>query len=314
MEDKPGKLLSKSIQGLTPQDREDVEVQVANIFARLQSAPLPKSVHSFGGLTIANIEASGDFATDEAGDIVSGKMDGFWSNAGPWRNYGGYWKARLEHELEKAEECQIQGWRPVREIRIRIDTFLRSNIERQLVDRGVDTKERVLVYPKLSECLLQRMHCGLVFSITYKASHAVAAPGNVLFNEKTNKVTGLINFGSCAVLPSIHQSLMSATGGRTQTHRDRASCAEEKGSNARCFEPGKLFEATMVRRGATVSDGMPIPIPGGSTLTKMVRLEQALLPQKIVELTRSYHPPEEIVKACHRAVKALSESLGGFDF
>lgn len=107
---------------------------------------------------------------------------------------------------------------------------------------------------------------------------------------------------------------MSAMGGRTQTHQDRASCAENKGSNARCFEPGKLFEATMVRKGATVPDGMPIPIPGGSTLTKMVRLEQALLPQKIIELTRIERSPEEIVRVCHRAVKVLSESLGGFGF
>lgn len=109
MQDKPGKPLSKFIQGLTFQDRAHAEGHVADVFARLQSAPLPESVHSYGGLTIANVDASGDFATDEAGDIVSGKMDGFLSNVGPWKNYGGYWKARLEDELVKAEECQVQG-------------------------------------------------------------------------------------------------------------------------------------------------------------------------------------------------------------
>lgn len=120
--------------------------------------------------------------------------------------------------------------------------------------------------------------------------------------------------GSCAVLPSIHQSLMSATGGRTQTYLDRASCAETKGSNARCFEPGKLFEATMVRRGVPVTDGTRIPIPGGPALTGMVRLEQALLPQQIIKLRYLEASPEEIKKVCHRAVKILSNSLDEFGY
>ena len=109
MQDKPGKPLSKFIEGFTPQDRAAAEGQVADVFARLQSAPLPASVESYGGLTIAKIDASGDFATDEAGDVVSGKMDAMCSNAGPWKDYGGYWKARLDLELEKAQKCQIRG-------------------------------------------------------------------------------------------------------------------------------------------------------------------------------------------------------------
>lgn len=134
----------------------------------------------------------------------------------------------------------------------------------------------------------------------------------MLFNEKTKKVTGLINLGSCAVLPSIHQSLMCAAGGRTQTYLDRRSCGKTKESNARCFEPGKLFEATMARRGVTMPDKMPIQVPGASILKAMVRLEQALLPQKVIKLTQAKHSSEEIIKVCNDAVEVLSMSLGQF--
>lgn len=156
--------------------------------------------------------------------------------------------------------------------------------------------------------------CGIVFSHTSKATHAVIAPGNVLVNEKTKKVTGLINFGSCAVLPSTHQSLMCAAGGRTQAFLDRRSCGETKESNARCFEPGKLFEATMVRRGVTMPGKMPIQVPGASILTALVRLEQALLPQKIIKLTQAEHASEDIIKVCNDAIENLSESLGRLGF
>lgn len=109
MQDKPGKPLSKFIQGMTPQERADAEGQVAVIFARLQSAPLPESIDTYGGITIANIDTAGDLATEEAGDIVGGKMDEMMCKPGPWKTYGDYWKARLELELEKAGESLVKG-------------------------------------------------------------------------------------------------------------------------------------------------------------------------------------------------------------
>ena len=119
------------------EEKKAVVEQVADVFAALQGAKLPEGVKAYGGLTI-----------DDSGAIVSGQMTT--AKGGPWSQYWDLWAGRFRGELSQADESPvIQGWKP-NGVRVRIDQFLESGLEKELRAAGVDTSLLVLVHGDLS--------------------------------------------------------------------------------------------------------------------------------------------------------------------
>ncbi|KAK0642173.1 phosphotransferase enzyme family protein [Cercophora newfieldiana] len=156
MEFKPGVGLDQHFENLSEEQKEAVIGQIADVFATVQGAALPKTATAYGGLTI-----------DEDGTIVSGEMTTL--EGGPWQTFAGFLKARLASKLNDADKSPaLRGWKD-NGVRERVDAFLDSGLDTALQESGVDEGQRVLVHGDLTT-------------------------NNILFDPATAKVTGLVDF------------------------------------------------------------------------------------------------------------------------
>ena len=155
MEFKPGESLDGHFASLSDVEKKSAIDQIADVFSGIQTAALPSTVTSFGGLTV-----------NDKGEIISGQMTTIDSEGAPWSTYVDFWKAKLASQLKGAEESPaLKGWEP-NGVRERIDKFLASDLEGYLVDAGVDLTKRALIHGDLSKvspcsCVSSRSVCTL---------------------------------------------------------------------------------------------------------------------------------------------------------
>ncbi|KAK1757149.1 aminoglycoside phosphotransferase, partial [Echria macrotheca] len=161
------KLYHGVFNSLSIDAKKDAISQMADIFACVQSVKLPAGVTKFGGLTF-----------DEHGHIADGQMPIL--PGGPWTTYAEVWRASIRTELEHSEEegAVTAGWR-ANGVRDRIEEFIADGGVERMLSR-VDVGQRVLV-------------------------HGDFSMQNMLFSEKWNHITALLDFDFACVTHPCHE-------------------------------------------------------------------------------------------------------------
>ncbi|KAL0930603.1 phosphotransferase enzyme family protein [Colletotrichum truncatum] len=289
MEFKPGVSLDKAFQHLDRSQKNDVLGQLADIFSGIQRAPLPKSLDSYGGITIQD------------GKLVHGQMTTL--SGGPWKTYGEFWSTRLASQLEHSEgSSALQGWKP-NGVRERIDKLFAAGVDSVLKGASVDTSLRSLV-------------------------HADLTMNNVLFDAATNKVTGLVDFDFSCISHPFQEFVTSfgdvggnISGGHgPDLTEGRLSKALLTGSfdadnlpaeASELWASAKAWDAALGERGTL----KPSTITGISALAQLGTLEKLLCPFRLA------HPmflkkltQDQIAEQRQAAEEALKACLGSLGF
>ncbi|KAE9399961.1 hypothetical protein BT96DRAFT_1100253 [Gymnopus androsaceus JB14] len=155
MQHMPGCDLDTVFEKLSLEEQKPILSQIAEIFAKIQRCEIPSTVEGFGGLTF-----------DERGCMVGGEMS--LVRGGPFGTYVELWQGMLREELKCADESEvIAGWRQ-NGVREKIEAF---------VEKGVPN-----------------MYVNLLSACDIVVHDFSPATNNLLFDEKTAKVTAIIDF------------------------------------------------------------------------------------------------------------------------
>lgn len=116
MDHKSGVPLDKHFETLDREGKAFVLEQLADVFAAIQKAPVPKHLTQLSGINF-----------DTLGNPIAGDMTTV--EGGPWSSYVDFWRSRLTARLEGADESSVIGGWKKNDTRQRIDKFLLTGLD-----------------------------------------------------------------------------------------------------------------------------------------------------------------------------------------
>lgn len=243
---KTGSDLDVQFPNLSLEERVSVIEQMADIFGAIQRTQIPEDAADFGALTFVD------------GKIVSGQMPLL--KGGPWGTYSALWVAKLQAQLDDADNSPLlKGWRNGN-IRDRLDRFLADGVDKLLEE--VDVTQRVLVHGDLTM-------------------------NNLLYDHTTQLVTALLDFDWSSVTCPADEfltGLWDIGGGIHQknefmqesilTGNFNSASPGLSGEDVRKWEDARIWNKALAERKIT----RPCDIRGVRGIQELRTLEEMLCP------------------------------------